>query len=151
MTAPRIPPVALALVVALAMWAASRRWPQFAVALPAATVVAAALAVVGAGVALAGVTAFRAAGTTVNPLTPGGASAVVRRGVYRFSRNPMYVGLVAGLLGWGVYLSHALALAGVPVLAWWLDRFQIVAEEQALRARFGAEYNEYCRKVRRWV
>ena len=151
MRAPRIPPVALALVVALVMWAASRRWPQFAVPLPAPTAVAAGFAVFGAGVALAGATAFRAAGTTVNPLTPGGASAVVRRGVYRFSRNPMYVGLVAGLLGWGVYLSHALALAGVPVLAWWLDRFQITAEEQALRARFGAEFDEYCRQVRRWM
>lgn len=151
MKAPKIPPVAATLVVALAMWAAAWRWPQYEVPIPARIPLALVLAVCGAGVALAGVAAFRAAGTTVNPLTPGAASTVVRRGAYRFSRNPMYLGLVAGLLGWGLYLSHALALVCVPVLAWWLDRFQIVPEEQALRARFGADYERYREDVRRWV
>jgi protein-S-isoprenylcysteine O-methyltransferase Ste14 len=139
------------LAVALAMWAAARQWPRFHVAIPGSLPVAAALAVLGAVVALAGIAAFRAAGTTVNPLRPGGASALVRRGVYRISRNPMYLGLVAGLLGWGLYLSHALALACVPVLAWWLDRFQVAPEEQAMRAKFGQAFDDYARSVRRWL
>lgn len=151
MKAPGLPPFPVGLVAALAMWAAARQWPRFHVAIPASTQLALALAVLGAVAALAGVVAFRAAGTTVNPLTPGGASAVVRRGVYRLSRNPMYVGLVAGLLGWGLYLSHALALACVPVIAWWLDRFQIAAEEQAMRAKFGQAFDEYAQSVRRWL
>lgn len=133
------------------MWATQWLLPRFAVAVPARVPVAASLAGLGACVALAAVGAFRKAGTTVNPLTPGAASVVVRRGVYRVSRNPMYLGLALGLAGWAVWLANPLALAWLAAFVAWITRLQIVPEEQALKARFGADYEQYCREVRRWV
>lgn len=70
-----------------------------------------AVIVVGAGLmfGLAGVVAFRKAKTTTNPVEPSATSALVISGVYRLSRNPMYVGLLLMLLGWAIFLAHPLA------------------------------------------
>lgn len=138
-------------MAAFAMWATGWLLPQAAFDVPARVSLAAVLAGLGAWVALAAVATFRRAGTTVNPLTPGAASVVVRRGVYRVSRNPMYLGLALGLAGWAVWLANPLALAWLGAFVAWITRLQIVPEEHALRARFGADYEQYCREVRRWV
>jgi hypothetical protein len=74
------------------------------------------LVLAGLGVALAGVLAFRRARTTVNPMAPQRATAVVRTGLYRLSRNPMYLGLALALLGlaaWGSSLTGYALVAGV--------------------------------------
>ena len=95
--------------------------------------------------------AFRRTGTTVNPLDPSRASALVTSGPNRVTRNPMYVGM-AGLLA-----AHGLLRGGwrtaVPVAAFVevIDRFQIRPEEAALRDHFGEDYEAYSRRVRRWL
>ena len=147
----RIPPLALALLVGAGMWTTSRLGPTLAVSIPGSRVAALVLAVSGAALALAGIVAFRRAGTTVNPLTPGAASTMVRTGVYRVSRNPMYVGVMAALLAWALWLSHVVALLWLPVVFAWLDRVQIPAEERGLGSRFGEEFDSYRRSVRRWL
>jgi protein-S-isoprenylcysteine O-methyltransferase Ste14 len=109
------------------------------------------LAVGGVGVCLAGVLEFRRARTTVNPLRTGGASALVTDGIYRLTRNPMYLGFALVLLGWALYLEHPVALLGVPAFVLWIDRMQIPHEERALVALFGEEFARYCDRVRRWL
>jgi protein-S-isoprenylcysteine O-methyltransferase Ste14 len=99
----------------------------------------------------AALAAFVRARTTVNPLRPEKSSALVRSGAYRLSRNPMYLGLALLLAGWAIWLANALALALLPAFVAWLDRFQIRPEERALAARFGAEYEAYRARVRRWL
>lgn len=89
--------------------------------------------------------------TTINPLKPASASALVTGGIYRFTRNPMYLGLATLLLAWATYLGSLAALAGVPLFVLYMNRFQIAPEERALEARFGAEYIAYRRRVRRWL
>jgi protein-S-isoprenylcysteine O-methyltransferase Ste14 len=128
------------------------------VATPAATFVipgrmgiAIGLALLATVIALAGVVAFRANKTTVNPLNPGAASTVVSGGVYRFSRNPMYLGFLLALAAWAVYLSNALAALCLPAFVAYMDRFQIKAEERALLARFGPTFSQYMATVRRWI
>ena len=97
-----------------------------------------------------GVLRFRRQGTTVTPLHPEQASALVTGGLYRFSRNPMYLGLLCWTMALACYLGGLLVWLG-PLLLWgWLSRWQIVPEERALRARFGDGYADYCRRVRRW-
>lgn len=147
----RVPPVAVAAVAAALMWGVARRTPRLAVAVPGRVGIAVALASAGAGVALAGVVGFRRARTTVNPVRPGEASALVTSGVYRASRNPMYVGFGLALLGWATALAHPLALLGAPAFGVYLTRFQIVPEERALRAEFGPAFEAYARRVRRWL
>jgi protein-S-isoprenylcysteine O-methyltransferase Ste14 len=147
----KIPPVALALVFAGAMWIASTYLPFLSATLPGRLAISVALAVAGVVFAGAGVLAFRRARTTVNPITPGNASSLVTSGVYRMSRNPMYVGLLLLLAGWAVYLSHVLAFLLLPAFVAGMTRFQIVPEERILSARFGDSFLAYTRSVRRWL
>ena len=102
-------------------------------------------------VALAGIFAFRNNRTTVNPLSPGTASVVVTTGVYRISRNPMYLGFLMALAGWAVHLSNVGATLLLPAFVAYLTRYQIKPEERALLAKFGSEYSQYMSRVRRWL
>jgi protein-S-isoprenylcysteine O-methyltransferase Ste14 len=115
------------------------------------TCVASALALIGIAIALAGVIAFHRARTTVNPLKPDATSALVTGGVYRFTRNPMYVGLLLVLAAWMIFLSSPWSVAGLPVFVFYLDRFQIAPEERVLAAKFGAAFADYRTRVRRWL
>ena len=101
----KIPPLLVALVIGIAMLGMSRAAPKLSFALPGGLAIALSLVALGGIVALAGVVAFRRERTTVNPVTPGASSSVVSSGVYRYSRNPMYLGFLLALAGWAVYLS----------------------------------------------
>jgi len=147
----KVPPFALAGLGALLMWGVAARWPGLDVRLPARDGIAVVLWVVGAAIGLAGVGSFRANRTTVNPMRPAGATRLVRAGVYRYTRNPMYLGLVLALAGWAAWLSNAGAAAVLPAFAAYLSRFQIVPEERALAERFGPDFTAYATRVRRWA
>ena len=146
-----VPPVAALLCVAVPMWLVARLAPALAVDLPVRLAAALVLALAGAAVALAGVAEFRRARTTVNPLRPERASALVVSGIFRWTRNPMYLGLAILLVGWAWYLAHPLAALGVPAFVAWMSRSQIPREERALGQLFGAEFEQYKARVRRWL
>jgi protein-S-isoprenylcysteine O-methyltransferase Ste14 len=111
----------------------------------------AALALAGGVISLSGVIAFRRAKTTVNPLKPQNASSLVTTGVYGFTRNPMYVGLLFVLLGWAAFLFSPWALVGPLAFVLYIGRFQIAPEERALVALFGPAFITYAARVRRWL
>lgn len=94
---------------------------------------------------------LRQAKTTFSPICPENASELVLGGVYRISRNPMYLGLAIFLAGWMIFLGNALNIAPLMALIWYITKIQIRKEEGALRERFGEKYDEYCRKTRRWI
>lgn len=147
----RIPPVAVLIIAGMAMWLLARASASMTVLVPARHIIAALLAALGIGVTLAGVVAFKRARTTVNPMTPEATSSIVRTGIYRWTRNPMYLGFLLLLCGWGMMLANGLALLVLPVFVLYLNRYQIAPEERALLIRFGAEYEAYCASVRRWL
>ena len=148
----KIPPPVVAAVIASAMYVAASLLPPVHALPPGVRVFAAlALAGVGFGFDMAGLLAFRKANTTVNPLKPQRSSAVVTSGVYRVTRNPMYLGLVLILLGLAVFLASPWALMGPVAFGAFITRFQIRPEERVLAERFGAAYTEYCARVRRWL
>src|SRR5688500_16091580 len=91
------------------MWLAARATPSLTFPLSARLFVAGSVAAMGVAMVALGVTSFRGAGTTVNPMTPEAASALVVRGVYRVTRNPMYLGFLLWLVACAVVLSNALA------------------------------------------
>ncbi|KJJ95864.1 MULTISPECIES: methyltransferase family protein [Pseudomonas] len=143
----RIPPPLVAIISGLLMWLAVRPIAPLGGRLWLALLVVLA----GAAVCLAGVASFRRARTTVNPLKPESASSLVVAGIYRHTRNPMYLGFAIILLGWCVFLGSALAVLGVAAFVLYIGRFQIRPEERALRELFGAEFEAFCGRVRRWV
>lgn len=147
----RIPPLALLVAFAAAIVAASIWVPLGRVPVPGHWVMALLLVVAGLGVALAGVEAFRRARTTVNPLSPQRATTVVCTGIYRRSRNPMYLGMALALLGVATWGSSLAGYALVPAFCAYLTRFQIVPEERALLQHFGPEFASYRAQVRRWI
>jgi protein-S-isoprenylcysteine O-methyltransferase Ste14 len=147
----KIPPPLVALIVAILMWI----MPNYLGTLPAPVSIRIAvgiiLACIGQGISISGMVAFRRAKTTINPLKPSSASSLVQVGVYRFTRNPMYVGLLISLAGWAVYLGHVLPALGVPLFAWYITQFQIKPEERILLSIFGEQFTEYMHRVRRWA
>lgn len=147
----KIPPVLFCGVVADLMWLTALVSTPFHFNSPARLPAAAILSLLGLAVASAGVISFRRAKTTVNPTQPGSASALVVSGIYRWTRNPMYLGLLLVLFGWGVFLSNAPALTWLPTFVVYMNRFQIFPEERALSRLFAHEFPEYRAKVRRWI
>ena len=147
----KVPPLLVWLVFAGAMLGVAYFAPGLSFALPARLAIALTLVGFGAAVALAGVIAFRSKRTTVNPLTPSASSSVVSSGVYRVSRNPMYLGFFLALAGWALYLSHAAAVLLLPAFVAYMTQYQIKPEERALLAKFGSEFAQYMARVRRWV
>ena len=133
------------------MWGVAGLGPRLAIARGPAWLAVAVLVTTGLAFDVLGIMAFRASRTTVNPLKPERASALVTGGVYRVTRNPMYVGMVFLLLAWAVYLSAVLPFAGIVVFILYITRFQIQPEERVLERLFGDEYATYATRVRRWL
>ncbi len=78
-------------------------------------------------------------------------SALVTEGPYRFTRNPMYLGLVASVLGFAVYFGTLPLFVSAVVLFLILNTLFIPFEEAKMRRQFGAEYDAYVARVRRWI
>lgn len=94
---------------------------------------------------------FRRNKTTVNPLKPEAANTLVIAGVYRYSRNPMYLGMALVLFSWGGYLANPLNLFIFIGYIFYMNYFQIEVEERALEKLFGEAFLDYKRRVRRWL
>ncbi len=93
---------------------------------------------------------FYLAKTTSNPKDLSRASFLVTNGIYKYSRNPMYLGLLLLLLAWGLYLGNAFNVLLAAGFVSYMNTFQIKPEEVALTSLFGKEYKQYCILVRRW-
>jgi len=148
---PLIPPPVIGLLVGLAMWILAHSAVGFSVRFAGQAWAASALAGAGLAIDLVSIGAFFRRKTTVNPLTPSKTNALVVEGLYRFSRNPMYLGMLMILTGWGVWLGNPLNLVCLALFVWVLNEVQIKPEERALREKFGADYDAYCKRVRRWI
>lgn len=147
----RIPPVALLLLSGAAMWVLawlfpSLSWP-FAGRIPLAVLALAA----GVATALVGVVQFRRSRTTVNPMTPAASTSLVVTGIYRRTRNPMYLGFLLVLIAVAAWLANLASLVVLPIFVVYMNRYQILPEERALSARFGQQFEDYRRSVRRWL
>ena len=147
----KIPPPVVAALIAVAMWGISLIAPSLRIPTSTRVAMAIAIGLAGVGFSVAGVMSFRRARTTVNPMKPEAASSLVSSGIYRITRNPMYVGLSFVLVAWAAFLSSAWALLGPVAFVLFIDRFQIAPEERALSALFGGEYTAYRSRVRRWL
>lgn len=147
----KIPPPLQAIIIASFMWLLTNFCGYGQLETSALNQYAAlALVLLGALVNVAAILSFRAAKTTVNPLNPSKASQLVNTGIFKLSRNPMYLGMLILLCAWTVFLGNVLNVLLLAVFVLYMNRFQIAPEERALTKLFGDDYSEYCRRVRRW-
>lgn len=120
-------------------------WPPFGIRLAAALVAGGAwLALDGAAMIF-----FRRAGTSMVPMNP--TTALVTSGPYRFTRNPMYLGMAFLYIAFAFAFGVIWALALLPVVILIVDRLLIAREEPYLEQKFGRAYHDYKARVRRWL
>lgn len=108
------------------------------------------MALIGLLVLLASVRSFAIAGTTVNPIEPEKAGQLVTSGLYRFTRNPMYLGMLLVLFAGAIALQNIAALSGPILYAISMTLFQIMPEERVLEENFGSAFTVYRQQTRRW-
>jgi protein-S-isoprenylcysteine O-methyltransferase Ste14 len=147
----KIPPPILLLLMGTVMWFIAHSNFSYSVTVPYGLVLGLGLGAFGVLIALLAMRQFRAAQTTVNPLLPESASSLVTSGVFGYSRNPMYVGLLLVSAGWALWLGSLSNIAMMLLFALLITELQIKPEENALKKLFGEDYEAYCRRVRRWV
>lgn len=147
----KVPPLALVFLAGGCMWLITRAVPAFGLVSPAHVAPAVGVVIIGLVIAGTGIVSFRMAKTTVNPMKPESSSTLVVTGIYRMTRNPMYLGFLSILFGWGIFLSNILALLILPSFVLYMNRFQIEPEERALTNLFGRAFVTYRDRVRRWI
>ena len=147
----KVPPALLALIFAALMWLVAQLMPRLLIDDSIRLTAILLLVAGGTFFSLTDVLSFKSAGTTVNPLTPGESTSLVKTGIYRYSRNPMYVGMLMVLLAWGLFLSSLFSMITSAGFLLYMNRFQIQPEEQSLSARYGNAYADYVKRVRRWI
>ncbi len=145
----KIPPLVVTLLFSLVGWffpnpfGISFSWPL--------AISSALMIIAGSACALMGVLQFKVSKTTVNPLDPELAGALVTGGMYRLTRNPMYLGFLMWLLGLCIFFGNPLGIFPVVGFVLYMNSFQIVPEELVLEDKFGDDYEDYKMKVRRWL
>lgn len=147
----KIPPPVVALVFALLIWFGADYLPRIEIGGIARILVVTLLVVIGVIFDLFALATFFRARTTFNPMKPHDASALVTTGIYRVTRNPMYVSLAIYLGALCIYLDSPFALFGVAGFILYINAFQILPEERTLTKLFGDEYREYRSRVPRWL
>ncbi len=151
----KVPPVAVLLIIALLIWGNSRLlaksgwldWSDYKMICLSLSMLAGGVGVV---VALSGARQFAKSKTTVKPTNPHEATTLVSDGIYKYTRNPMYLGLSLLLLAEVLFFGQILLVVWVGVFMLYITRFQIIPEERILSGKF-ANFEEYKNSVRRWV
>ncbi len=147
----QIPPIVVLTVFVILMWYAELLFPFLALEFGLHFSVPVLVAFLGLFLIFISSITFYRCGTTLNPLKPELTSTLVTSGPYRYSRNPIYVGLALMLLSWGVYLQNLASLFCVLVFVLYINRFQILPEEESLAQKFGDEFEIYKSSVNRWL
>lgn len=146
----KCPPVLIVLIFAGAMYLLDRWLPFGEFEFFGRGVLIWILALGSLLISLAALGQFAKSRTTVNPSKPENASTLVTGGIFRFSRNPMYLGMLMLLLAWGLWLGNAFNTLLAALFVAYMNHYQIKPEEEALEARFGKDYRKYLFETRRW-
>lgn len=145
----KIPPPIVTLIFAILAYVSSLSGSRFT--MQGQSLFSAALLIAGVAIIIIANIQFRRADTTINPLKPETASALVSNGIFGYSRNPMYLGMALALASVCLYLGSWFGFVSIPAFIQYMNRFQIIPEETAMNALFGQTYVDYCDTVRRWI
>lgn len=145
----KIPPPIWFVLSAVLMWLLARAWSWGSFVMPMGWI--GLVLLLGVVVALLGVREFLRFKTTLNPLAPEQSRQIVQTGVFRYTRNPMYLGMALFLVAWALWLGEVLAFSGVCLFLFLITYLQVLPEERILQQKFGTEFSSYCQKVRRWI
>lgn len=147
----KIPPPLIALLAGILIWAVNNAFPAFGQDVAVLKTVALVIALIGIFIEIWSVFLFIKKRTTVNPLKPQNSKKLVTVGLYRYSRNPMYLGMLLLLTGVVFWIGNPIGATILLLFVWYMTNFQIKPEEKALENLFGSQFREYKKQVRRWL
>ncbi len=147
----KIPPPIVALITLVGVYWSSQASSLSSLAIDAPLWLSITTAVLGLGIMLSGALEFRKAKTTVNPLNPEQASELVVSGIFKVTRNPMYLGMSLIIIAASLALGNLIGLVWMMGFMLYIQVFQIKPEEKAMHKLFGDSFNDYCQRVRRWI
>lgn len=147
----RIPPPVYALTAAFLMWLLNAYLPLVHLPYGSLNKLGLVLIVLALLADIWSLLLFFRAHTTPNPMKPQNSSQLVTTGLYRYTRNPMYVGMLVMLLGWAIYIGSLSPFFILPLFVWVINTQQILPEEKFLTEKFGASYRAYIQSVPRWL
>lgn len=107
--------------------------------------------ILGPFILISAVRSFKAEQTTINPININNASSLVISGVFKYSRNPMYLGMVFILLALSFRFNLVGGILFTSIFIMYITKFQIIPEEAAMKSIFGEDFNKYKNKTRRWI
>lgn len=146
----KVPPVLVFLFFALVMYLVILFLPVGFFDFFGRLLLAKALLILACMIGLVALFQFFKRKTSVDPLHPEKVNQLVTAGLYKYSRNPMYLALLLVLLGFGLYLGNAFNTLVAAGFVAYMNRFQIIPEERILFDKFGKEYKTYLTATRRW-
>ena len=147
----KIPPPVYAIIIALIMWLLSRYFPVVQLITSPWNNLGIALMLLAGLLDLSSLYLFFKKRTTPNPMKPEFTTGLVMNGLYKISRNPMYLGLLTILFGFAIYLGNLTSFLVLPAFYFVITEMQIKPEERMLEEKFGEQYLDYKSKVRRWL
>lgn len=147
----KYPPLLQFLVSAGIAYGVSTLTPDLVFRIPFSPLLEIGLALVGIILLISAVGLFAKFNTTVNPMEPNKASSLVTNGLYKYTRNPMYLGLLLCLIAFVTWLQNPAAILGIVLFVITMTIFQIIPEEKVMSDKFGKEYEDYKARVRRWL
>ncbi len=148
---PKVLPIIYVIIFAVCMYLIASMIDLLKIELHNRGLISVAISIFGVFIIWLGGYQFKKASTTFNPLAPEEATQLVTSGIYRYSRNPMYIGFLLLLLAWAIFLGSLFALLVLPVFVLLISIVQIRPEEKALEDKFGDAYRHYLSSVRRWI
>lgn len=148
---PPIPPIFQVIICGGVSWIVAKNANMLDYDWTGNTILGAIFIVAGVLLIIAALLEFKRAKTTINPIDPSKAQNLVADGLYKYTRNPMYLSLALLLIGYAILQSDLLAFLGPLLFVVMMTVLQIKPEEATLRAKFGEAYEAYCRKTRRWI
>ena len=146
-----IPPPIQALLSAIMMCLISRYFTHANFSLNGINIFALIFLIIAVIIIILSMYKFRKIKTTISPLRPNKTSSLVNNGIYEYTRNPMYFGLLLMLFSTALFLKNLISFLIIPLFILFITKNQILPEEEALENIFGEEYKNYKKKVRRWV
>lgn len=147
----KIPPPILFFMTAFIMWFCTFILPAGTVSIPGQKILFALLFIPASLIGVLSFITFIKKRANLHPIHLEQTTVLVTQGIYRLSRNPMYLSLAGVLFSWGIVLSNLFALCCPIFFIWYITRFQIQPEETILAARFPESFPNYKQTVRRWL
>ena len=118
---------------------------------PSTEIIGGLIFLVGLVTAMLAIIVFKKNKTTVNPMNPEETSTLVTTGIFSLTRNPMYLGLFFVICSTILFFGSWSGIIILFFFVWYINKFQIIPEEEVMEKLFGKEYNEYRQNVRRWI